>query len=275
MMNTYDICIIVLTLIAIVTLGNIIVAIVRGGRKQEKVVKEVAATQYAAPVEPVVISPIEDNSEADDDEYVISEQPVDEQSKINDSEYVIAAIESGNVEETDSGVTVYNADGTVFYFGYNKSFKAKLIQAKDEVKEYYNLLKNYVLKFNKVKTNISWHQESVRFGKEKVCWFVLRGKSLYLYLPLNPDDYADTKYKVERAKAKRFEELPCMYKITNNRRLKYAFELIYTVMMHFETTFIEKDDKDYVVDYPYESTADLIKNKLIKVTKSNRKFLGK
>ena len=268
-MGAYELCIIVATLLIIVTFGNIMVSIARGRKKQENVVQEVVA-QPVNTVEPVVVMPVEVSTEVEDSEVVAETQI--EETPSDESSYIITALESGNVEETDSGVIVYNTDGTAVYYSYNKSFKSKLIQAKDEVREYYNLLKNYVASYKKVKTSISWGQESIRYGKEKVCWFVLRGKSLYLYLPLNPDDFAESKYKVERSKAKRYDELPCMYKITNKRRVQYATELIALVMEKFDSEFVEKTIEDYTADYPYEPTVELIKRNLIKVRKSNRAF---
>lgn len=196
----------------------------------------------------------------------------DEQVEVANSSEIIATLKSADIAESENGAIVHGADGSVVYYTYNKSFKAKLIQAKDEVREYYNELKNFVMGYNKVKTKISWKQESVNFGREKVCWFVLRGKSLYLYLPLNPDDYADTKYKVERDKAKRYEELPCLYKISNDRRAKYATELIATVLDSYGAERKEKPYENFLIDYPYYGTITLIEKGLIKVTKSNRAF---
>ncbi|MCH5142378.1 MAG: uL15 family ribosomal protein [Clostridiales bacterium] len=189
----------------------------------------------------------------------------------DDNAQVIAAYEGGNVQESESGAIVRGEDGTAIYFMYNKSFTAKLIQARDEVREYYNTLKNYCLSYKKVTTRISWSHENVKNGRNKICRFVLRGKSLYLYLPLNPDDYAETKYKVERSESKRFEELPCLYKIKNPRRVKYATELIDTIMEKFGLKQVEKESEDFVKDYPYEETLPLIKRGLIKVTRSNKK----
>lgn len=215
---------------------------------------------------------VADNATASQSPETTVTEIVDEQPQADNNDDIIAALEIGNVEESDSGAVVRNADGTTVYYSYNKSFAAKLIQAKDEVREYYNTLVNFVLSYKKVRTDMSWKQESVHYGKEKVCWLVLRGKSLYLYLPLNPDDYADSKYKVERVETKRYEELPCMYKISNNRRVKYATELIATVMDSLGAERTEKAPENFVADYPYEKTVKLIKRGLIKVTKSNRDF---
>ncbi|MCH5148356.1 MAG: uL15 family ribosomal protein [Clostridiales bacterium] len=202
----------------------------------------------------------------------VVEEDNPEEAPEDDNAQVIAAYEGGNVQESESGAIVRGEDGTAIYFMYNKSFTAKLIQARDEVREYYNTLKNYCLSYKKVTTRISWSHENVKNGRNKICRFVLRGKSLYLYLPLNPDDYAETKYKVERSEAKRFEELPCLYRIKNPRRVKYATELIDAVMEKYGLKFVEKESEDFVKDYPYEETLPLIKRGLIKVTRSNKKI---
>ena len=289
-MSTYEIACLILTIfIAIVTVANIIIWLLRERNKKQVVEDTTVVTQSEEPVEEVVEEPTEEEEEepvaedvAEDEEEPIdeidaeyAEESTEEESQPEDNIDLVAALETGNVEESDSGATVLLADGTTFYIRYNKSFKAKLIQAKDEVREYYNIVKNEVLRYSNVKTSISWGQESVRFGKEKVCWLVLRGKSLYLYLPLDPDDYVDSKYKVERAKAKRYAELPCMYKITNNRRATYAADLIATVMERFDSERVERVSKDYISSYPYVETVELIKRKLIKVTRTNKAFPNK
>ena len=255
-------CIVLGVLILIVTVINVVVHALKPKAEQPEEVVE-------AQPEPVALQ---------QPEPVVVEQPeavpavVEEEQPEDDNAQVIAAYEGGNVQESDSGAIVRGADGTAVYYMYNKSFTAKLIQANDEVRGYYNELKNYVLSYKKVTTRISWSHENVNNGRNKICRFVFRGKSLYLYLPLNPDDYTDSKYKVERSEAKRFEELPCLYKIKNPRRVKYAEELIATVMEKYSLTSVEQDEKDFVKDYPYEETLPLIKRGLIKVTKSNKKI---
>lgn len=263
------VCIVLGVLILIVTVINVVVHALKSKAAKPG---EVVETQP----EPVLEQP--ETVAEQKIEPAVEKQPepvsavVEEAQPADDNAQVIAAYEGGNVQESESGAIVRGADGTATYFMYNKSFTAKLIQANDEVREYYNTLKNYVLSYKKVTTRISWSHENVNNGRNKICRFVLRGKSLYLYLPLNPDDYVDTKYKVERSEAKRFEELPCLYKIKNPRRVKYAEELIATVMEKYLLVSVEHDEKDFVKDYPYEETLPLIKRGLIKVTKSNKKI---
>lgn len=269
-MSTYElICLTILVLILLVTIANVVVGVLR--KRQRDLAKELAGAQ----AQQDTIDTSSANVEPSHDEvYVQDTSEVSVASEDYSSEQIIAAFASGKVEETDNRLIVINADGTTTYYRLNKSFQAKLIQAKDEVRNYYNNLKNFVLCYQKVKTGISWNQENVRFGKEKVCWFVLRGKSLYLYLPLNPDDFAETKYKVERAKAKRYDELPCMYKITSQRKAKCATELIAMVMEKLGSEFEQKEVVNYVDAYPYEDTPSLIERKQIKITKTKSGGFG-
>ena len=145
---------------------------------------------------------------------------------------------------------------------YDKSFTAKLIQSDDELKGWYSSLKNALLGYKKVTSRISWRTDSINRGRIKLAKFAIRGKTLSLYLALNPDDYADTKYKVERAENKRFEEVPCLYRIKNARRAKYALELIAVLAEKFELQPIEREQVDYCL--PYEETERLLERGLVK-----------
>ena len=239
----------------------------------------VEAMQEAAPVAVETVEEVVEEQPVEEPvEEVVEEQPVEEpveevvEEQPADQSQMIAVLESGEVEESESGAIVHTAEGGYIYLMYNKSFKAKLIQAKDEAREYYNVIKNHALSYKKVSTRISWRHESVNRGRDKLARLVFRGKSLYLYLALNPEDYVDTKYKVESAEAKRFEELPCLYRIKNPRRVKYACELIDVIMERYGVEKTEKPEEDFISDYPYEETLPLIKRGLIKVSKSNRKI---
>ena len=166
--------------------------------------------------------------------------------------------EEVEAEET----TIKFVDGFGIVVRYNKSFKARLIQSSNEVKGYYSELKNALLSYKKVKSRISWNYDSFNAGRNKIAKFNVRGRTLKLYLALNPDDYADTKYKVERSERKRYEEVPCLYKITNPRRVKYAAELIAAVAEKFSLAQGEEHSENFYL--PYETTEALIKKELIK-----------
>ena len=179
------------------------------------------------------------------------------------SEEVSATDEEASSDEIEEdGGIVVDAKGNYFNIRYNKSFTAKLIQSSDETKGYYGELKNEVLSYKKTKSRISWAYESVNAGRTPVVKFGIRGKTLCVYLPLNADDYADSKYKVEKVESKKYEAVPCLYRIKNDRRLRYAKELIEKVCDSLGLTEGKDMEDNYYL--PYESTEALIAKGLIK-----------
>ena len=171
-----------------------------------------------------------------------------------------------SAEEEEEVETVTDEKGNIFQIRYIKSFTAKLIQSPDETKKYYEELKNEVLSYKNTKSRISWHFDSVNSGRNYVLRFAVRGKTLCVYFPLNADDYVDSKYKVEKAESKRYEDVPCLYRIKNDRRLGYAKELIAVVA---ERLGLEKGEEQHEVysNLPYEPNKPLVARGLIKEQK--------
>lgn len=107
------------------------------------------------------------------------------------------------------------------------SFEAKLCLATDEIKEYYQELANELLAYKKVKPRMSFACESYRLGKPYLAKMTIRGKTLSLFLSLDPSEYADSKYHfTDMSKKKKYQDLPMLVKIKSGRGLKYAKELI-------------------------------------------------
>ena len=172
-----------------------------------------------------------------------------------------------NNEEDDEVVTTTDEKGNIFQIRYIKSFKAKLIQSPGETKKYYEELKNEVLSYKKTSSRISWHYDSINSGRNQVLKFAVRGKTLCVYLPLNVDEYLDSKYKVEKVESKKYEDVPCLFRIKNDKRFGYAKELIAVVAANLG---LEKDEAQSEVysDLPYEPNKPLIERGLIKEVKS-------
>ena len=149
---------------------------------------------------------------------------------------------------------------------YDKSFTARLIQAEDDLREYYNQLKGELLSYDGVKGRISWKHEAFRKGKEIVAILKIRGKHISVYLPLNANDYIDSKYKVDDvSNVKANADTPCAYAIKNDRRALYAKDLIATVMSKLDGEKKEIKPVKYTKEYPYDTTENLVKRELIKL----------
>ncbi len=181
---------------------------------------------------------------------------------------IAAAITAGADDDELTEVRAITDHGKTRYIiiKYSKSFLAKLIQSDDETKQYYSAVKNELLSYKGVKSRVSWRWETFRSGRVILARLRLRGKSLSLALPLNAAEYEDSKYIVEDfSSVKSFADTPCIYRIKNDRRLKYSAELIERVMSE---RGLSKDEGaaqvDYAGQYPYESTQALLARKLIR-----------
>ena len=157
---------------------------------------------------------------------------------------------------------------------YDRSFMAKIIQLKDDSKEWYTQVKNELLSYQKVKSRISWKRETFRLGRNTVARFVVRGKTLCLLLAVEPSGFAGTKYTVEDVSSTAsMEDTPCLFRIKSARRAKYAREMVDAVMKELA---IRKDPNFEAQDYyvAYEGTMGLMNRGLVKrvVTNSSRTF---
>ena len=154
---------------------------------------------------------------------------------------------------------------------YDRSFAARIIGANDEVKRYYSALKNYLLGFKKVRCRMSWKFEKFRLGRNCIALIAVRGTTLCLYLALNPMRFADSKYKVEDYSLRSAKTAtPLMYRIKNDRRLKYAKELIDVLLFENDSEKGERSPEDFVP--PSRTTAELIEEGLIKLVKVTSAF---
>ena len=150
---------------------------------------------------------------------------------------------------------------------YNRSYTAKLIQSEDKLKSYYSEIKNELLRY-KVKTRTSWRYETFKTGRKLLARLAVRGKTLGLYLALNPAAYADTKYKIDDVSAvAKNAEVPLLYKIKNDRRCKYSKDLIAAVMAANGLEAVNEPNENYAKQYPYEEIEPLIERGLVKLLK--------
>ena len=197
------------------------------------------------------------------------EEPVEFQTAPLEEEKIPETEATSFEDNTDGDEVMMSQDenGNAIEIRYLKSFTAKLSQADEALKEYYNSLKNYVLSYEGVQSKVSWHYDSVVLGRERVLKFAIRGKTLCAYYPLDPKKVAQ-KYKVEEAKGKKFEEVPCLYRIRNERRCQYAKDLFDRMMKKRKIQKGKELNDEYRI--PFEETKVLIAKGLIKEVKKRR-----
>lgn len=146
---------------------------------------------------------------------------------------------------------------------YDRSFTAKLVKSNDILKERYSEIKNELLSYPKVRATLSWRYESFNYGRKRVARMSIRGATLCVYLALSPEDYVDTKYKLEDVSEQiSLGELKCLYRIKNDRRVKYVKELLAKIFESYGAQKGAQSERDWYL--PYNGDAVLLQNGLIK-----------
>lgn len=165
--------------------------------------------------------------------------------------------------------TIFDAErGRWVRVRYRWSFLARLHRAPAQVARYYTALKNEFLSYRKLKSRISWSFDSINFGRTQIAKFVMKQKSLMVYLGLDPKEFADTKYFFkDMSHRKKYARVPMRIKVKSERGLKYTLELIAILAEKFAFKRAkERIDKDYSLA-PLELDA-LIELGLVKVNET-------
>ncbi len=163
---------------------------------------------------------------------------------------------------------IETVDGKQIYWLYSYSFTAKLHQASDETKDYYNQIKNRILAYG-AKSRMSWPNESFYIGRTTYVKFGIRGKTLSVYLALNPADYENTKYIYEDASdVKKYEAVPMRLRVKSNRGAKWACELIDVLFANLGRALGDVAPVDYRL--PYETTKVLLEKGLVKKVQTDK-----
>ncbi|MDE6613012.1 MAG: hypothetical protein K2K28_00450, partial [Clostridia bacterium] len=148
---------------------------------------------------------------------------------------------------------------------YNRSFIARIIQSPDEYKQYYGSVKHALLSYKKVNSNIAWGAERFNKGRETIARFKIRGKTLCLYLALDPNAYKTSVYHhLDATDNKSMAGTPMMVKIKSALGVKKAIRLIDEML---EARGAEKrfvPERDYAAMYPYETIEELIEDGIVK-----------
>ncbi len=156
-----------------------------------------------------------------------------------------------------------------------RSYECKLRQSSDDVKYYYSEIKNELLSYTKVKSGMSWNGDRYNYGRDTIAKMSINGKTLCLYLALNPDEYSITKYHHKYVgNVKAYESTPMLLKVKSSMGLKKAIALIYEMMEGLKAQRNHKDAVDYVAEYAYKSDEQLIAEGLIKASMTEKKDLS-
>lgn len=239
------------------------------GQTEEPIPEEISDMQE----EPAAVGEVEtetgeEPAAAAESETVTEESVAEEESVPAEAQLAEEEPEEEEDEtETAEGDEIDNAlvtlvSGTKVFVQYRRSFRARLIQSDDEMKEYYNRLRSELLSYVGVKERVSWNYDSFNIGRRQFAKVNANRRSLILYLALSPDEI-DEKYNFrDVSEKKRYAAVPVRYKITGSRSFKYATELIEQAAQKFGADFKRFEE---TLEIPYEDRDALIKKRLIRV----------
>ena len=105
-------------------------------------------------------------------------------------------------------------------------FQQRMLDADQEMKDNYSELKNELLSWG-LKSRISSSGDSFRLHCKTYCKITIAGKSLKLYLALDPNDYADSTLPIQNAGEKNiYQEIPLVFKVRSGLSMRRAKTLI-------------------------------------------------
>lgn len=239
-------------------------------------VEEVAPVEETAPVEEVApVVPVEEVAPVEETVSGGAEKTVDVNETPAESSADNNTPEGGKGEDEAAAAVVPVAvaggeekeDKEEFYSAleenkkFDRSFRAKLIQSSDVVKERYGEVYNMLMAYKGVKSRYSWDCETFKAGGKVVAKITVIGKTPVLFLALDPTEYIDTKYRAEDAsKYSKYVNTPFRFKINGERKVGYARELIGRTMQEFEFAGESKT----LPDIPYMDDESLLAEGLIK-----------
>lgn len=251
-------------------------------------VEEVEAVETVEEVEAVenveAIEAVEDeiaDDAAPEEETLEEEEDLEEDDEDSDDDGDDDDSDDDDDCDTDTAAAVAaGADLAVSGVSFKearlkRSYTSKLIQSPDETKDYYSTIKNAFLSYKKITSTVSQEHERFRRGRTTVGIIKLRGKTVLLYLALDPAQFENTMYVGKDVSATvKYADVPFLYRVNGPRKAARAVKLIDMVAgNHGLESTPERANEDYKKHLPYESTEELIKKGLIvdKVEEANRK----
>lgn len=204
-------------------------------------------------------------------EEVETEEEAEEEEEVDEDDDMVADIDE-NLSEGE--IMPDGISGGVDFANmmkYNRSFIARIIQGTDEQKQYYGRVKTALLSYKKVNSNVAWGSERFNKGRETIARFKIRGKTLCLYLALDPNEFAVSVYhQVDVSDNKSMHGTPMMVKIKSPLGVKKAIRLIDEMLARRNGEKHNIAERDYAAMYPYETMEELIDDGLVKDVSKNK-----
>ena len=192
----------------------------------EEVAEEPAAEET---VEEVAEEPAAEETVEEVAEEPAAEETTEEVAEEPAAEETVEEVAAASAEELPLDM-VEGTEGVadVEKKGYVRSpnFAEKMLAASEIIQDRYDELKNYALRFRKLKSRISKKFDSINMGRFHFVKLSVAGKTLKLYLNMDIST-VDPKFRcVDMSGKKTYVTVPVMLRIKSGRAMKYAKRLI-------------------------------------------------
>ena len=120
------------------------------------------------------------------------------------------------------------------------SFETRLKNSEFDIRHKYYDLRDYI-KWYGLRNRISIPGDTFSYKRQRYVFVTIVGKHIRVYLGLDPNDYADSTIPVEKAEAKKYEDLPCLLRVKSDLSYRRAKKLVDDLM---QKVGLEKPDED-------------------------------
>lgn len=239
---------------------------IRGRREQAQAEKEANETKNDSVATFAKAEHLDEEEDDEDDDELDAEDgdtlSGDEDDDRDDEE---ADTEGDRFTGNERIIGFDEETGCYIVARYRKSFEAKLIQSRPNIKQYYSDLKNALLSYKGTKSRISWTADSFHNGRTQIAKINVKTRILEIYFAIDPATLEGTVYRGRDVGGKKkYAETPFQYKIRTPRKFKWAMELVQRVSEEHGLTPIDAEHVNYEEQYPFDSTENLVARKLIK-----------
>lgn len=214
---------------------------------EEEPVEEVTEEVVEEVAEEIVEEPIQEELPTEE----VTEEPTEEDATEEQEEEEAVEIVDG--AEGEMSFEFNDEQENLIQAKAHLSFEMKLRKASDEVKEFYNTIKNELCSYG-IKPRMSKNRENFNKGRFKIARMVINGKTLKLYLSVDPLQLDNSYYHHQDVSDKKsVAHLPTMMNIRSKLAARKACEVIASIC---EDNVIKKKKRYVPQSYTDHLTLD-------------------
>lgn len=171
-----------------------------------------------------VASAVLEAVEEEEEEEPVQEFSLDDDDEEEDEDFDDEEEDEEEEESEEEEIGEIEVGGKALRPKYAYPTRIRLLS--DKVKFFYTKIKNEFLSYG-FKNRISKTKENFNFSRDNVARFVVRGKTLKLYVAIDPNSLDNTYFHHKDMSAKKtYAEIPTMVRIKSGRGTKKAMELV-------------------------------------------------